>query len=151
MAAIASITVYDGAATPVVHTLTPVSVSRNEKGDVSAEWREVLASVPRYAQVYANMKLTTMKSGVALAEMVVGVPVMETVSGQNASGYTAAPKVAFEDRYVFRAYQHPRSTQTSRRLTRQIALNLAGNISSSVAAATSGPAPDLFDNQVLPT
>jgi len=151
MSSMANITVYDGAATPVSHTLTAISVSRSANGDISAEWRELLPTVPRYAQVYALMKMSTLKSGVVKTEVVVGVPVMEAVTNQNAAGYTAAPKVAYEDRFVLTNYQHPRSTQTSRRLARQIVVNLAGNVSSSVAAATSGFVPDLFDNQVLPT
>lgn len=151
MAAIANITVFDGATTPVSHTLTAIAVSRSTSGDVSAEWREVLASVPRYAQVYATMKMATLKSGVTRAELTVGVPVMEAITNQNAAGYTAAPKVAYEDKYTLTGYQHPRSTLTSRRLARQMIINLAGNISTTVAPATTGPAPDLFDSQVLPT
>jgi hypothetical protein len=150
MSAIANIAVYDGAATPVLHTLVPVSVTR-DRGGILAYWREQLASVPTEAQVWATMKLDTLKGGVVRAEITVGVPVMETVTNQNAAGYTAAPKVAYMDKNVWTSFHHPRSTITSRRLCRQLLTNISNNISTSVAAATSGPASELIDSQVAPT
>lgn len=150
MAQIANITVYDGAATPVSHTLVPVSVTR-DKGKVTALWREQLASLPVYAQVSAIAVIERMKSGVYKTEVRVEVPVMESVSGQNAAGYTAAPKVAYVNTVITTGYFHERSDVAGRRLARQLAINLGGNISTSVAAATSGPVPDLLDQLVAPT
>lgn len=46
MAQIANITVFDGAASPVSHTLAAISVTR-EKGKVIALWREQLAALDR--------------------------------------------------------------------------------------------------------
>jgi hypothetical protein len=150
LSAIANITVFDGAGTPVSHTLTAISVTRKDNS-VIAEWREMSATVPAYAQVRASMKLETLKSGVYKCETRVVVPVMEAVTNQNAAGYTAAPKVAYENTFVTTAFLHQRSTVTDRRLARQILVNLLGNISTSVAAATSGPASELFDSLVAPT
>lgn len=150
MSAIADITVFDGAATPVSHTLKAISVTR-EKGKVIADWRESLAGVPAYAQVRASMTIEKLKSGVYRVESRVVVPVMETVSGQNAAGYTAAPKVAYENTTVLTSFFHERSDITGRRLARQLAVNLAGNVTTSVAAATTGPLPELFDLLVAPT
>lgn len=150
MSAIASITVYDGAATPVSHTLAPIYV-RSEKGVATALWREQLASLPTEAQVSLTAKSEVLKSGVVRTEMTVAVPVMETVTNQNAAGYTAAPKVAYVDRFQLISFQHPRSTITSRRLARMLLVNVANNISTSVAAATTGPASELYDSQVMPT
>lgn len=150
MSAIANITVFDGAGTPVSHTLTAISVSR--KGDdVLAEWREVNASIPAYASVRASVKLSLLKSGVYKAEARVVVPVMEAVTNQNAAGYTAAPKVAYENTFILTMYAHQRSTVTDRRIAKQIMCNLLNNVSTSVAAATSGPVPDLFDSLITPT
>lgn len=150
MSAISDITVFDGASTPVSHTLKAVSVSRD--GDsVKAEWREGLTSVPAYAQVRATMVLRRLKSGVWNSEARVVVPVMETVSGQNSAGYTAAPKVAYENTVVVSGFFHERSDIAGRRLARQLAVNIAGNIATSVAAATVGPLPEMFDNLVAPT
>lgn len=150
MSAIANITVFDGAATPVSHTLVPVSVTRSGQ-EIVAAYREQLSSVPTEAQVRATIKLSNLKNGVVRAEVTVEVPVMETVTNQNAAGYSAAPKVAYVDKITAISYQHRRSTITSRRLARQILVNILNNVSTSVAAATTGPASELIDSQVAPT
>jgi len=150
MSQIANITVYDGAATPVSHTLVPVDVTRSGQS-VKANWREVSASVPTNAQVRASATLTKLKSGVYKCELRAEVPVMETVSNQNSAGYTAAPKVAYVNTYVTTGFFHERSDVTGRRLARMIMVNLLNNVSSSVAAATSGPMADLYDYLVAPT
>jgi hypothetical protein len=150
MSAIANITVFDGAATPVSHTLVPVSVTR-EKGTVEAYWREQLASLPTEAQVWVKASLGTLKAGTVRAEVSCGVPVMETVTNQNAAGYTAAPKIAFTDKNSWVSFQHPRSTITSRRLARMMLTNMSNNITTSVAAATTGYFSELIDSQVAPT
>lgn len=150
MSAIANITVFDGAATPVSHTYTPISVTR-EKGKVEALWRENLSGVPVYACPTIKMTVEKTKSGMTKAETRVEVPVMESVSGQNAAGYTAAPKVAYVNTMLFTAWAHERSDITGRRLARQILVNLSGNVSTSVAAATAGFLPELVDGLVSPT
>lgn len=150
MANIADITVFDGAATPVSHVLKAVSVTRNNN-EVVAEWRESVATVPTYAQIRASMKISRLKSGVYRVEQRTVVPVMESIAGNNVSGYTAAPKVAYEDTVILTGLFHERSVAAGRRLARQLALNLGGNVSTSVAAATAGPLPELFDLLVAPT
>lgn len=150
MSAISDITVFDGAPTPVSHILKAVSVTR-EKGKVTAEWRESTTGVPAYAQVRVSMLLEKLKSGVYKTEQRVVVPVMEAISGQNAAGYTAAPKVAYENTVVTTGWFHERSDIAGRRLARQLSVNLSGNISTTVAAASSGPLPELFDLLVAPT
>lgn len=150
MANIANIVVFDGAATPVSHTLVPVEVSK-ENGLIQATWREQIATLPTEAQVRVEMKQRRLKSGVVETRTRVSVPVMESVSGQNAAGYTAAPKVAFEDAYEEISYAHPRSTITSRRIAKQILTNLSNNVSTTVAAATSGVFDEANVQQVMPT
>jgi len=150
MAAMANITVYDGASTPVAHTLVPVSCVR-DKGTIEAQWRENAAGVPVNAQIYLTLRLQQLKSGIWKSEARLVVPTMESVSGQNAAGYTAAPKVAYEDTEVYIGFHHPRSTTTGRRLARQMLVNLANNVITSVAAATSGFIPDLIDSLLAPT
>jgi hypothetical protein len=150
MTAQANITVYDGAATPVAHTLVPVGVTR-DKDKVVADWREMLASLPTYAQVRLTISLQLLKSGVYKVESKVVVPVMETVTNQNAAGYTAAPKVAYENTVITTGFFHQRSDIAGRRLARQMAVNLDGNVTTSVAAATSGFVPELFDMLVNPS
>lgn len=150
MSAIANIVAFDGAATPVSHTIVPVSVTR-EGGGVLAYWREQLASLPTEAQVWVTAALRTLKGGVVRAEVTCGVPVMETVTNQNAAGYTAAPKLAFTDKNSWISFQHPRSTITSRRLARMLLTNMSNNVVTTVAAATSGFFSELIDAQVAPT
>jgi len=150
MSQIANITVFDGAATPVSHTLVAVSVTR-EKGKVTALWRESLSSLPVYAQIYVTMSIETLKSGVYKVEQRTVVPVMEAILNQNAAGYTAAPKVAYENTVITTGYFHQRSDIAGRRLARQMAVNIDGNISTSVAPVTTGPLPELFDQLIAPT
>lgn len=150
MSNIASITVFDGAATPVTHTLTPVSVSRKENS-VTATWRENTASLPLEACIRLTVTLTQLNSGIIRKDTIVEVPVMETILNQNAAGYTASPKVAYIDKDVYTKYMHPRSTTNSRRLSRQILVNLMGNVSTSVAAATAGFIPEAADLAIAPT
>lgn len=153
MSNIANIVVFDGAATPVSHTLVPVEVVKDPKtGQITAKWREQLAALPTYAQVCATARLSkTRRSGVWNVDFRVEVPVMESVSGQNALGYTAAPKVAYTDTSGFYGHFHERGTIAGRRLSRQLAVNASGNVSTSVAAATTGVVPELFDTLVMPT
>jgi hypothetical protein len=150
MSAIAAITVFDGASTPVSHTLQPISVTRTGE-KVVALWRETSLAIPTYAQVRHQETIERLKSGVYRTEAETVIPVMESVSGQNAAGYTAAPKVAYEDRYVTVGYFHERSTTTDRRLGRQMHVNISGSVSTSVAPVTTGPFPELFDQLIAPT
>lgn len=150
MSAMANITAYDGAATPVLHTFYPVSVEKT-KGEVIAYWREQLASVPVYAQGSVTMKLKKLSSGVYRVSSRVEIPVMESIGSQNSAGYTAAPKVAHVDTVETIGYFHERSSITNHRTVRQLAVNIDGNVTTSVAAATTGVLPELFDLLVMPT
>ena len=153
MANIANIVVFDGAAVPVSHTLVPVDVSKDPKtGAIVAVWREQIASLPTYAQVTATARLSkSRRSGVWNVDFRVEVPVMESVSGNNSAGYTAAPKVAYIDTTGIYGHYHERGSIAGRRLSRQIAVNIGNNVSTSVAAAATGVLPDLFDALVAPT
>lgn len=151
MANIANITVFDGATTPVSHTLLPVSVAKEADGTLLAIWREAIASLPAEAQVRVEARQRVLRSGVVETRIRVVVPVMESISGQNAAGYTAAPKVAYSDTIETVSYAHPRSTITSRRLAKQIMTNLSNNISTTVAAATSGVFDEAVSQLFMPT
>lgn len=150
MSAISNITAFDGATTPVSHTLVATSVSK-EKNVVTALWTEKLASVPEYAQIRLTMKMEKLKSGVYRLEERLEVPVMESVSGANSSGYTAAPKVAYIDTHVTIGLFHERGSVAGRRLCRQMGINIHGGIATSVTPVTTGPAAELFDLLVAPT
>ena len=149
MSAQANIVAFDGAATPVTHTFVPVSAAKDPKsGELIATWREALATVPAYAQITVETRQKRMASGVYRVATVVSVPVMEAVSGQNAAGYTAAPKVAYVNTMQIVGYFHERSTIAERRLARQLAVNIAGSIATSVTPVQTGPVPELIDQLV---
>lgn len=150
MSAQANIVAFDGAATPVTHTLVPVNSAIDPAdNNLTATWREALTTVPLYAQIKAVMKQQQLKSGVWRVSTTVTVPVMESVSGQNAAGYTAAPKVAYQNTVVITGYFAERATIAERRLVRQLALNIAGSVSTSVAPVASGAAPELIDQNII--
>lgn len=150
MSQLGNVAVYDGASTPVLHTLSGVSVIR-EKDSTVAHWREINGALPLEAVIRMQMSLQLLKSKIWRSECRIVVPTMESVSGVNAQGYTAAPKVAFEDTYVLTGFHSPRSTSNSRRLARMLIVNVANNVTSSVAAGTTGPLVELTDFLALPT
>jgi hypothetical protein len=149
MAAIADITVFDGASTPVSHTLQAVSITR-AGGKVTALWREGLVTLPTEAQVFLSVSQETQKGGLVVTECVAGVPVMESITNQNSAGYTAAPKVAFTDKNKWTGYAHPRSTVTSRRICKQILTNVSNSVATSVVPAA-GMFDQAFVQQIMPT
>lgn len=147
----ASIVSYDGASTPVSRTFSGEGIERPDAATQLALWRELIAGIPTASQARISARKQKLKSGVVVATLDVTIPVPEIPSGGTPAGYTAPPKVAYEDRVLVIQYQHPRSTATSRRVCRQLALNVAGSISTSVPVATSGPWPELADHGVMPT
>lgn len=144
----ANITVFDGAATPVVHTFVGESVVK-EGTKVTAIWKEALAGVSDNAQLRIMMTKEVLKSGVVLSTVAVLLPVMETVGTGGASGYLAPPKVANVERFEKRNFAHPRSIETNRRTARQILINLENNVSTTVTPVVAGPVAELFDKLVM--
>jgi hypothetical protein len=150
MAAMANIVAYDGAATPVSHTFSPCGTEK-EKGEVVSRWREQLAGVPLYACPTVTARARKLPNGIWRVSTRVEVPVMESVSGQNAAGYTAAPAVAYVNTAELVGFFSERAAIADHRIVRMLAVNIANNITASVAAATAGMLPDLFDTLVTPT
>lgn len=150
MSAIASITAFDGASTPVSHTFLAESVARDGQTTI-ATYREAAVGVPDYAQGRVTIRHARLGSGVSKRTVRVELPVMESVSGVNASGYTAAPKVAYVDTVEVSGLFHERSQVAGRRSVRQLTLNICGSIATSVTPVSTGPVPELFDLSVAPT
>lgn len=148
MSAQANIVAFDGAATPVSHTLQPVGASRLADGTMLADWAERLAAVPFKAQVQASTRKRSLKSGQEQVSLSVKVPVMEAISGQNAAGYTAAPDIAFEDTIVITGYFSPRSAEANRKLVMQLAANIFNGVTTSVVPITAGPSAELFQKNI---
>lgn len=142
----ANIVAFDGAATPVTHTFVPIGAAVEQKmGEFKAFWSEKLTTVPDYAQIRITTSRKRLNTGVYRTAMIVEVPVMESISGQNSAGYTAAPKVAYTNTVQVIGYFHERPTIAERRLVRQLAVNITGSIATSVAPVATGPVPELMD------
>lgn len=150
MANIANITVFDGAATPVSHTLIPVSISA-VSGAIVALWRESLPGLPVESQIRYSQTMRVLKSGVVEIRCRVDVPVMEATNGGNVAGYTAAPKVAYVDSDEWVKRSHPRSAVTGRRLSKQLLTNISNNVSVTVPAAVTGVFDDAVSGLFMPT
>lgn len=147
----ANITVFDGAGTPVSHTLVSEGIERLPDGSQKAMWKESLSGVPDYAQIRYTQTKKKLPSGVWRIAGRVEVPVMEAVNAQNSAGYTAPPKVAYVDTYESIEYAHERSVIAGRRLARQMSINIQGSISTSVTPVTTGPWPELADQLIQAT
>ncbi len=151
MSSIANLVAFDGAGTPVSHTLLPISVV-DDKSFVEALYRESASGVPVYGQITARIRqFPRTKTGIYRSVIQVDVPVMEAVNNQNSAGYTAAPKVAHVISTRVEQLAHERSDINIRRLARQLAINIAGGVVTTVAPVTTGPGPELVDQLVLPT
>lgn len=150
MSTIANIVAFDGATTPVSHTFVPQSVTR-EKNKITAFYKEANVSVPDVAQGKITLSLEKLSSGVYKVDSRVEIPVMESIAGNNSSGYTAAPKVAYIDTVNSTGFFSDRSTITDRRITRGISNNVMSGVSTTVALVLTGPVAELFDQLVMPS
>jgi len=150
MSAISDIIAFDGASTPASHTFKPQSVTR-EAGLVTALWKEVVSTVPDAAQGTVVMSMKKLSSGIYRVNTRVSLPVMEAIAGNNSSGYTAPPKVAYIDTIDAVGYYSERGTIAGRRLARQLSINILGGITTSVTPVTTGPVAELFDLLLMPT
>lgn len=150
MAAQAPLTVFDGANTPLSHTFAEDGAFR-EVNNITAHWKELSASLPAEALNRITFRQQKQKNGIVRCAVRVEFPVMESVSGVNAQGYTAAPRVAYVETAEYVSYVHTRSTELGRRIVRQVLLNLMGNIATSVAPATAGQAVVFVDRQLPPS
>lgn len=148
MAAQTQFTVFDGASTPVTHTFTEDGVSV-EGPTATAAYKELNAALPEEALIRYYETKQKLKSGVVKTQCLFVVPVMETISNQNAQGYTASPKKAYEDRCMIVSMAHPRSTESGRRLVRQLVINKVNNVATTVTPAVGGSAAVLLDKLVV--
>lgn len=151
MAQQTAITVFDGSSTPVSHTLQPADNKVLKDGTRLSVWRENLATLPAESQVRIEIYQREFPSKVVETRIVSIVPVMESVSGQNASGYTAAPKIAYEDRAELRVLSHRRSSVASRRLCKQLLLNFGNNVATTVTPVSAGVVDEAAVQLFMPT
>jgi len=91
MSAITNILLYDGQTTPVQQTFAPLSHSKDEY-----IWRQTgVSSV--LASALVSLIFLKVKGNASLEKVRVKtiIPALETATGNNADGYTAAPRLAY--------------------------------------------------------
>lgn len=116
MSAIANIAIQDGQGTPVTHTFFPL-----RSGDKST-WRENQTGLALIGQGVVDMMV---KQGpLNKIRLVLELPALETATGANAAGYTAAPKVAYSNKVVVELFLPSRGTAAQRKDLRILASNL---------------------------
>lgn len=92
MADIANLAIQDGKATPLTHTFYPL------KSGMESAWRTADASLPLIGQETASARIKRLPSGINVVALSLDGPALETATGANLSGYTAAPKVGYVNR-----------------------------------------------------
>lgn len=151
MAQQAAITVFDGAATPVSHVLSPIDNKVLKDGTRYCLWREFSATLPVEACITLEEWQRTLPSGAVETRTRVSTPVMEAVGAQNAQGYTAAPKIAYVETDEHKKISARRSTGAIKNQNLQMLRNLLNNVSVTAPAVAAGVVYDSCVVQALPT
>lgn len=92
MATIANITITDGKATPANHVFSAI------KSGLASLWRTTVSSLPLVGQEIARLVFKDASPTVRNVVLSLDLPALESATGSNESGYTAAPKVAYTNR-----------------------------------------------------
>jgi hypothetical protein len=121
MSAIASMTLNDGVT--ATRTFTPIASTPPVYRDLSD------ANVPDVGQAEITIQVfRAKKSGVHRVRHTTRTPVLESASGGTASGYVAAPAVAFTPMAVTDYYKPQRSTPAQMAILRNLHMNGAANV-----------------------
>lgn len=123
MAQIATITINDGASTPVAHAFNPIA-------SVPPQYRRNgVAGVALIGQerLLIDTILAKTKDGVNRIRLELVVPVMENPANGTQQGYVAAPGIAHEMRVKVEFFFHQRSESAGRKDLRVLLSNLLLN------------------------
>lgn len=122
MAQIANIAINDGATTPVSHTFVPV---------VSTPvpfYRETIGALALVGQGRITIgNRSAANAALQRVKITLELPALETAAGNNAEGYTAAPKVAYTNSVVVDLILPSRGTVQQRKDLRVMLSNLMLN------------------------
>lgn len=121
MSAIAAITVADGKGTPVNHVYQPI-----ESGKQSL-YRTQDSALPLLGQEVVKVSIKTVNPQVKSVVVSLDLPALESATGANSSGYTAAPKVAYTNRVTCTFMLPDRGTAAQRTDLRTLLKNLLAN------------------------
>jgi hypothetical protein len=142
----------------VTHTFLPVS-----NANQNLVWRENATGVPIDGQARLTSTWERLKSGDYRLSAKLEVPVMETIGAAAASGYVAAPRVAYVMVGIFTLFAPARSTIADRaNVYRMLAHaiiganhtadygSFPGTAAADAFAGLAGPMPFGFINLVMP-
>jgi hypothetical protein len=123
MAQIASITINDGAATPVAHAFNPIKSSppTYRRNGVSGQ------SVIAQERLMINTVMAQAVNGVNRVQLELVLPVVEVPAAGTATGYVAPPAIAHEERVKVEFFFHNRSEKAGRKDLRVLLMNLLAN------------------------
>lgn len=147
MGAMTNLLVKDDAATPVEHTLVPVTDTPNPF------WRASAAGVPLEGQPRMSVLSERVKSGAYKFTVKLEIPVMETLGASGTSaGYVAPPKVAYVNTGIVTMFADARSTQEDRANLLKMLVGVVQGASATTATGVldQGTAGDGWKNSTLP-
>lgn len=118
MGTTANIAINDGKGTPETHTFKPIT------SGPSATYRTADAALPLVGQETINTSVKRRSPGLMQVDVVLELPALETATGANSSGYTAAPKVAYSNKVKLEFFLPDRGTPAQRTDLRVLLKNL---------------------------
>lgn len=135
MADIANLAIQDGKATPLTHTFYPL------KSGMDAAWRTSDSALPLIGQETVNARIKRLPSGINVVTLTLDGPALETATGANSSGYTAAPKVGYVNRVKVEFMLPDRGLSSQRKDLRVLLIDLLSEVN----------IVDIVDNILPPT
>jgi len=121
MSTAANIAIQDGQGTPVTHTFYPIQTTD------PVIYRESLASTPTIGNGTINVAVRENASGLVKVTVTMRLPALETASGANPEGYTAAPKEAYTNQAKLELVLPVRGTVDQRKDLRVLFADLLGD------------------------
>lgn len=118
MAAIAPIVILDGQAVPVSHTFNPIT------SGVSSLFRESITNLALIGQGWLGINVKKDNgNGLNKVILTLDLPALEVITGSNSSGYSAAPKIGYENKAVVTFFLPSRATSQQRKDLRVLLAN----------------------------
>lgn len=121
MSAIATITIADGKGTPANHVFNPI------KSGERSLYRTSDGALPLIGQETIQTTVKDLNAQLKSVVIVMGLPALETATAANSSGYTAAPKVAYENKVKIEFFLPNRGLPAQRTDLRVLLKNLLTN------------------------
>lgn len=118
MSAIATITIADGKATPENHVFNPI-----RSGERSL-YRTAISTLPLIGQESISATIRDVNANLKVVTLVLSLPALETATAANSEGYTAAPKVAYENKVKLEFFAPNRGLPSQRTDLRVLTRNL---------------------------